>query len=122
VRETRHHVAAEVALHEQQTAVAPLTERQIFWRTTLLDRNLSSVTQAGLVNNLNDGMAWGLFPLFFAAAGMNLGQIGTVRDLPGHVGQHPAPHRRLVGSRRPQVADRIGDVGSGGGNRGDHRV
>ena len=67
-----------MALHEQQTAVAPLTERQIFWRTTLLDRNLSSVTQAGLVNNLNDGMAWGLFPLFFAAAGMNLGQIGTL--------------------------------------------
>jgi hypothetical protein len=40
----------------------------VFWRTTLLDRNLSSVSQAGLVNNLNDGMAWGLFPLGFAAA------------------------------------------------------
>jgi rhodanese-related sulfurtransferase len=40
--------------------------------------NLSSVSQAGLVNNLNDGMAWGLFPLFFAAAGMDLGQIGTL--------------------------------------------
>jgi MFS family permease len=34
------------------------------------------VSQAGLVNNLNDGMAWGLFPLFFAAAGMSLQQIG----------------------------------------------
>jgi MFS family permease len=42
------------------------------------DRNLSSVTQAGLVNNLNDGMAWGLFPLYFAAAGIGLKQIGTV--------------------------------------------
>ena len=40
----------------------------IFWRTSVSDRNLSSVTQAGLVNNLNDGMAWGLFPLLFAAA------------------------------------------------------
>jgi MFS family permease len=36
------------------------------------------VSQAGLVNNLNDGMAWGLFPLFFVAAGMNLQQIGTL--------------------------------------------
>jgi MFS family permease len=44
----------------------------------LLDRNLSSASQAGLVNNLNDGMAWGLFPLLFAAAGMSLGQIGTL--------------------------------------------
>jgi len=78
VRETKQHVAAEVALHGQQAAVAQLTQRQIFWRTTVLDRNLSSVTQAGLVNNLNDGMAWGLFPLFFAAAGIDLGQIGTL--------------------------------------------
>ena len=41
-------------------------------------RNLSSVSQAGLVNNLNDGMAWGLFPLVFAAAGMNLAQVGLL--------------------------------------------
>jgi MFS family permease len=50
----------------------------VFWRTTLLDANLSSVSQAGLVNNLNDGMAWGLFPLVFAAAGMNLAQVGVL--------------------------------------------
>jgi MFS family permease len=50
----------------------------VFWRTTLFDRNLSSISQAGLVNNLNDGMAWGLFPLFFAAAGMSLERIGTL--------------------------------------------
>ncbi len=54
------------------------TQSEIFWRTTLLDRNLSSVTQAGLVNNLNDGMAWGLFPLFFIAAHMSLRQIGIL--------------------------------------------
>jgi MFS family permease len=52
--------------------------REVFWRTTLFDRNLSSVSQAGLVNNLNDGMAWGLFPLFFAGAHMNLEQIGVL--------------------------------------------
>jgi MFS family permease len=50
-------------------------------RTTLRDRNLSSVTQAGLVNNLNDGMAWGLFPIVFAVAGMNLAQIGVLAAL-----------------------------------------
>ncbi len=43
---------------------------------TWSDRNLSSISQAGLVNNPNDGMSWGLFPLFFAAANMTLGQIG----------------------------------------------
>ena len=54
------------------------TQREVFWQTSLYDKNLSSVSQAGLVNNLNDGMAWGLFPLFFAAAEMDLGQIGTL--------------------------------------------
>src|SRR5581483_2085697 len=42
------------------------------------DRNLSSISQAGMVNNLNDGMAWGLFPLFFAAAKMTLDQIAVL--------------------------------------------
>lgn len=50
----------------------------VLWRTTVSDRNLSSATQAGLVNNLNDGMAWGLFPLLFAAQGMNFRQIGVL--------------------------------------------
>ncbi len=76
VRETRHHADYEATLAGVPTAGALPNQREIFWRTTLLDRNLSSVSQAGLVNNLNDGMAWGLFPLFFAAAGMSLGQIG----------------------------------------------
>jgi MFS family permease len=47
----------------------------------MCDRNLSSASQAGLVNNLNDGMAWGLFPLFFAGAGMNFAQIGALAAL-----------------------------------------
>jgi MFS family permease len=55
-----------------------MSPREVFWHTTWRDRNLASVCQAGLVNNLNDGMAWGLFPLFFAAAQMDLGQIGTL--------------------------------------------
>lgn len=78
VRETKHHVAAEAKLHGELPVEGRPTQREVFWRTSLLDRDLSSVSQAGLVNNLNDGMAWGLFPLFFAAARMDLGQIGTL--------------------------------------------
>ena len=76
VRETRHHVAREAAAH---AAAAPaLSAGEIFRRTSFADRDLSSVSQAGLVNNLNDGMAWGLFPLVFTAAGMSLAQVGLL--------------------------------------------
>jgi MFS family permease len=78
VRETKHHVAAESKLQGTLASEAMLSQREVFWRTSLLNKNLSSASQAGLVNNLNDGMAWGLFPLFFAAARMNLSQIGTL--------------------------------------------
>jgi len=81
VRETRQHAVHEAALHERVSGHNVPTQREIFWRTTLLDRNLSSVSQAGLVNNLNDGMAWGLFPLYFAAAGMSIAQIGWLAAL-----------------------------------------
>lgn len=77
IRETQGHVTVESKLHDAPAVGMP-SQREIFWRTTLRDRNLSSVSQAGLINNLNDGMAWGLFPLFFAAAQMNLEQIGTL--------------------------------------------
>ena len=50
----------------------------MFWRTTFRDHDLSAASQAGLVNNLNDGMAWGLFPLVFAAAGLTLAEVGTL--------------------------------------------
>ena len=78
VRDTGHHVARESALVGALPPQDQPTSREVFWRTTLHDRNLSSVSQAGLVNNLNDGMAWGLFPLVFAAAGMDLAQIGVL--------------------------------------------
>jgi len=73
VRDTKAHAALESSLRKDDDKV-----RDVFWRTTLRDRNLSSISQAGLVNNLNDGMAWGLFPLFFAAAQMSLGRIGVL--------------------------------------------
>ncbi len=78
VRETRQHVAHESALLGTEAPGTVSSAREMFWRTTLTDRNLSSISQAGLVNNLNDGMAWGLFPLLFFAAGMNLAQVGLL--------------------------------------------
>jgi MFS family permease len=78
VRETTHHAAHEAQLQGALADDAQPDPREVFLRTSFTDRNLSSVSQAGLVNNLNDGMAWGLFPLFFVAAGMNLGQVGTL--------------------------------------------
>jgi MFS family permease len=79
VRETHPFVAHEAQLHgPADTSAIELTQAEIFRRTTWSDRNLSSVSQAGLVNNLNDGMAWGLFPLVFAAAGASIGQIGAL--------------------------------------------
>ena len=76
VRETKHHVGLESRLAGELGPEGLPSAREVFFRTTIFDRNLSSVTQAGLVNNLNDGMAWGLFPLFFTAARMTLEQIG----------------------------------------------
>jgi MFS family permease len=75
VRETSHHADHEAKVHHEALENPP-NQREVFLNTSFKDRNLSSVSQAGMVNNLNDGMAWGLFPLFFAAAGMNLKQIG----------------------------------------------
>jgi MFS family permease len=76
VRETSTHVAFESSL--QRSSAESWSPREVFWRTTVTDRTLSSVSQTGLVNNLNDGMAWGLFPLVFAGAGMTLTQIGLL--------------------------------------------
>jgi MFS family permease len=76
VRETRHFVDFERRV--TPSAAAPLSTREIFARTSWSDRNLSSCSQAGLVNNLNDGLAWGLFPLLFAAAGLSVARIGVL--------------------------------------------
>ena len=76
VRETRGH-----AHHEAGTPHSDLTTGQIFIRTTLTEPALSAASQAGLVNNLNDGMAWGLFPILFAAHDLPLAQIGLLGAL-----------------------------------------
>jgi MFS family permease len=77
VQETKHHVEHESTMWEAPPEGLP-TQREVFWQTSLFNKDLSSVSQTGLVNNLNDGMAWGAFPLFFAAAGMSLREIGTL--------------------------------------------
>lgn len=80
VRETHHHAHTEARQHveAQSSAHAGLTTGQVFTLTSFKDRSLSAASQAGLVNNLNDGLAWGLFPVLFASAGLNLGQIGIL--------------------------------------------
>jgi MFS family permease len=77
VRETHGHVLTEISSGGRpETKSSSLSQWEIFKRTSLTDRQLSSVSQAGLVNNLNDGIAWGLFPLLYAAVGLSLTEIG----------------------------------------------
>jgi MFS family permease len=77
VHETHGHVRTEIRNSLPGASKAGLLSQwEIFKRTSFTDRDLSSVSQAGLVNNLNDGMAWGLFPLVYAAAGLSLAHIG----------------------------------------------
>jgi MFS family permease len=78
VRETSSHVALESRGRLERPSDEVPGSLAIFWRTTVADRNLSSISQAGFVNNLNDGMAWGLFPLYFAAAHMSLERIAVL--------------------------------------------
>ncbi|UUL77319.1 MFS transporter [Pseudarthrobacter sp. Fe7] len=80
VRETRQHARTEASQHSaaHSGAHAGLTTGQVFTLTSFKDRSLSAASQAGLVNNLNDGLAWGLFPVLFAGAGLSLGQIGIL--------------------------------------------
>ena len=75
VRETRSHAAYEAA---EDPTTSDLTNRQVFALTSFREPALSSASQAGLVNNLNDGLAWGLFPVLFFSAGIGLTQAGLL--------------------------------------------
>lgn len=72
VKDTVHHVEAETS-----TSNLPKL-RNIFLETTWKHKNLGSITQAGLVNNLNDGMVWGLLPILLSMKNFNLEQIGKI--------------------------------------------
>jgi MFS family permease len=77
VRDTSEHVRLEMEQHPPEPT--PLTFREVFARTSYKDRNLFACSQAGLVNNLNDGMSWGVFPLFFSAFGLGVERIGLLK-------------------------------------------
>jgi MFS family permease len=77
VRETAGHVEREVA-DRGDGGGQPLSRGQVFALATWRDRSLSAASQAGLVNNLNEGMAWGLFPVYFALGGLDLASVGLL--------------------------------------------
>lgn len=85
VRETHGHVRHEAALSEGMVDAASQTRLpgalpflQVFVLTSWKDRTLFSASQAGMMNNLNDGVAWGLFPLLFVAAGLSLEYVSLL--------------------------------------------
>jgi len=88
VRDTSAHVAAETAAHAAQPAPAgaagPAT-RDSFWivvkETSWRNRSLRGASQAGLANNLNDGLTWAVFPLLFASHGLGLAAIGLIKGV-----------------------------------------
>jgi MFS family permease len=78
IRDTRIYAAHESQNDSRVASITPPTSYEIFRETSFRDRNLSNACQVGFVNNLNDALTWGLFPLVFAGAGMSIQQIGTL--------------------------------------------
>lgn len=87
VRETREHARLEASEHVSRAdgkhdhLGGGLSSREVFVETSFREPALSSASQAGLVNNLNDGLAWGLFPILFAGAGLSVAKIGVLAAL-----------------------------------------
>ena len=83
VRETHGHARHEARTHVDTSAEAHggLSTRQVFVLTSFKEKAMSAASQAGLVNNLNDGLAWGIFPIFFAAGGLSVARIGVLAAL-----------------------------------------
>lgn len=77
VKETHHHARHEALNHQPDG----LDNRRIFLLTSFKERSLSAASQAGLVNNLNDGLAWGLYPFLFATSGLGVARIGVLVSL-----------------------------------------
>lgn len=81
IRETSGFVNFEVKSLKTTESITNQNPRDVFFDTTFRNKNLSSVTQAGFVNNLNDGMAWGIFPILYASLGLNLTQISWLAGI-----------------------------------------
>jgi len=78
VKETRGHAHLEAAGAPASSAARP-SLGHVFFVTSIGNASLFAACQAGLVNNLNDGMSWGIYPLFFAAYGLTVGSIGFIK-------------------------------------------
>jgi MFS family permease len=78
VQDTRAHARLEAALHSD-IPQRPPSPKEVFAATSWRNKTLFSVCQAGLVNNLNDGMSWGVFPLLFVANGVSLENVGIIK-------------------------------------------
>jgi len=83
VHETRDHARHEASEHDERASnpTAQLSTREIATLTSFHERALSAACQAGLVNNLNDGVAWGIFPILFIRHGLSVGQVGALAAL-----------------------------------------
>jgi MFS family permease len=79
VRETRPYAHLEAASAPTTSRDVRPSLRSVFYVTSLGNVSLFAACQAGLVNNLNDGMSWGLYPLFFASYGLAVGSIGVIK-------------------------------------------
>ena len=101
VRDTSEHVRLEVSRHAPGDPARFLT---VFLRTSFRDPTLFAVCQAGLVNNLNDGMSWVVLPLFFAARGLGVERIGSLKAV------YPAVWGLLQTVTGP-LSDRLGRKG-----------
>jgi MFS family permease len=102
VRDTRDHVRAEIGDHPVEAAAIGFWD--VFALTSFRDRNLFAASQAGLVNNLNDGMSWGIFPLFFSSFGLGVERIGILKAV------YPATWGILQVATGP-LSDRLGRKG-----------
>ena len=79
VRDTRGHARLEAAMDGAPEQTPRFSSARVFAETSWRNRTLFSVSQAGLVNNLNDGMSWGVFPLLFVANGVSLDGVGLIK-------------------------------------------
>jgi MFS family permease len=111
VRETidyaRYEASLQAGMESLQTgspgsvATGKRSLKEVFLLTTWREKALSSCSQAGLVNNLNDGMSWGIYPLFFSSYGLGVAAIGTIKAI------YPAVWGLLQPLTGP-LSDRIG--------------
>lgn len=79
VRDTRGHARREASMHSAPELTPTPSSARVFAETSWRNRTLFSASQAGLVNNLNDGMSWGVFPLLFVANGVSLEGVGLIK-------------------------------------------